>query len=426
MLDLRLFRDEPDRVREGLRTKKADPGAVDQLSELDRQRRTLITESDDLKRRRKEQSKQIGARMKAGEDTAAVQAEVRQMGEDIKARDERLKQIELEVLDLLLRTPNLPHPSVPRGDDASGNVEVRSHGEPKAFDFEPKPHWELGETLGILDLARGAKVSGSGFYALRGAGARLERTLIQWMLDVHVAEHGYTEWAPPFLVKRETMVGTSQLPKFEEDMYGTDKDDDLFLVPTAEVPVTNLHRDEILGPTDMPRRYVAYTPCFRREAGSYGKEVRGITRVHQFNKVEMVHYALPEKSYDHLEDLVRHAETLLERLGLTYRVVELCTGDLSFGAAKCYDLEVWAPGMKQWLEVSSCSNFEEFQARRANLRFRRSQEDKPEYVHTLNGSGLALPRCMIALLETHQQADGSIRVPEAIRERFGAEHIALP
>jgi seryl-tRNA synthetase len=423
MLDIRLFRDDPDRVREGLASKNEDPGVVDRVLELDRDRRAVIAEADELKRLRKEESKKIGARMKAGEDTSAIQAQMRDMGDRIKSLDERLHQIETDVLDQLLRIPNLPHSTVPKGGGPEDNVVVRTHGEPVEHSFEALAHWDLGERLGILDIPRAAKVSGSGFYALRGAGARLERILIHWMLDTHVAEHGYTEWLPPFLVKRETMVGTSQLPKFEDDMYGTDKEDDLFLVPTAEVPVTNLHRDEILGPLEVPRRYVAHTPCFRREAGSYGKEVRGITRVHQFNKVEMVHYALPGKSYEHLEELTGHAEVLLQRLGLAYRVLELCTGDLSFGAAKCYDIEVWAPGMKQWLEVSSCSNFEDFQARRANLRFRRAQGEKPEYVHTLNGSGLALPRCMIAFLETHQQPDGSVRIPEALRQRFGADAI---
>ncbi len=424
MLDIRLIREEPDRVRAGLAAKKADAGVVDKILELDARRRAVISEADVLKQRRKEESKKIGARIKAGEDAAALQAESRRMGEDIQKKDDEIRQIERDVLDILLNTPNLPHESVPRGVDASDNVTVRTWGEQKSFDFEPLPHWELGKRLGILELERGAKVSGSGFYFLRGAGARLERVLIQWMLDTHVAENGYTELAPPLLVKRETMVGTGQLPKFEIDMYCTDKEDDLFLVPTAEVPVTNIYRDEVLAPTDVPKRLVAYTPCFRREAGSYGKEVRGITRVHQFNKVEMVHYALPEKSYENLEELTGHAETLLQRLGITYRVLALCTGDLSFGAAKCYDLEVWAPGMKQWLEVSSCSNFEDFQARRAQIRFKRTQESKPEYVHTLNGSGLALPRLVIALLETYQQADGSILLPEAIRGRFGAERIA--
>lgn len=423
MLDIRLFRNNPDRIREGLAAKNADPAVVDRILEYDKERRAVLAQAEQLKQQRNEKSKQIGALMKARQDAAAMQAEVRRIGDEIKTIDDNVKAIEAAIQDTLLRCPNLPCDEAPRGKDAADNVVRRVWGEQKTFDFEPLPHWDLGERLGILDLARGAKVSGSGFYVLRGSGARLERVLIQWMLDTHVAENGYTEILPPFLVKPESMVGTGQLPKFEEEMYGTDKGDGLFLIPTAEVPVTNLHRDEILGPTEIPRRYVAYTPCFRREAGSHGKEVRGITRVHQFNKVEMVHYALPEKSYEHLEELVHHAETFLQRLGITYRVLELCTGDMSFGAARCYDLEVWAPGMKQWLEVSSCSNFEDYQARRANIRFRRGQEEKPEFVHTLNGSGLALPRCLIALLETHQQADGSILLPEVLRDRFGAERI---
>ena len=423
MLDVRLFREDSDRVRAGLASKNENPLIVDQILDLDKRRRAHISESDDLKQKRRETSQQIGAAKKAGEDTTVIQSEVRKMGSSIQTLDSALEKLQREFDDLLLRVPNLPHESVPRGKDAESNVVRRTWGEPQAFDFEPLPHWELGTRTGILDLERGVKIAGSGFYALRGAGARLERVLIHWMIDTHVARHGYTEYAPPFLAQREAMVGTGQLPKFEEEMYATDKGDDLFLIPTAEVPVTNLFRNEILGPTDLPRRMVAYTPCFRREAGSYGKEVRGITRVHQFNKVEMVHYALPEKSYDHLEELTRHAEFLLQQLGITYRILELCSGDLSFGAAKCYDIEVWAPGMKQWLEVSSCSNFEDFQARRANIRFRRSQGNKPEYLHTLNGSGLALPRCLIALLETWQQPDGSIEIPEAILELFGSSRI---
>lgn len=423
MLDIRLFRENPDRVREGLTAKKADSSVVDRVLELDKDRRAAIGEAEKLKAARNEQSKLIGAKMKAKEDATALQAEVRAIGDQIKALDERVAGIEKETLGILMSVPNLPHTSVPKGGGSEDNRVARTFGEKKEFSTAPQPHWELGKKLGILELERGSKISGSGFYALRGQGARLERTLIAWMLDTHVAEHGYTEWSVPFLVRRDTMTGTGQLPKFEEDLYCTDKGDDLFLIPTAEVPVTNLHRDEILGPGDVPLRYVAHTPCFRREAGTYGKEVRGITRVHQFNKVELVHYALPEKSYETLEELTGHAEKLLQRLGLTYRVLELCTGDMSFGASKCYDLEVWAPGMGQWLEVSSCSNFEDFQSRRAGLRFRRTADAKPEYLHTLNGSGLALPRVIIGLLETWQQPDGTIALPECLHERFGAKQI---
>lgn len=424
MLDIRLFRENPDRVREGLTAKKADASVVDRVQELDRDRRAAIGEAEKLKAQRNEQSKLIGAKMKAKEDASALQAEVRAIGDQIKALDEKVAAIEKETLDILMRTPNLPHASVPKGEGSEQNRVARTHGEKKEFGAAtPLPHWEIGKKLGILELERGTKISGSGFYALKGLGAKLERTLIAWMLDTHITENGYTEWSVPFLVRRDTMTGTGQLPKFEEDLYCTDKNDDLFLIPTAEVPVTNLHRDEILAPGEVPLRYVAYTPCFRREAGTYGKEVRGITRVHQFNKVEMVHYALPENSYATLEEMTGHAEQLLQRLGLTYRVLELCTGDMSFGAAKCYDLEVWAPGMGQWLEVSSCSNFEDFQSRRAGLRFRRTADSKPEFLHTLNGSGLALPRVLIGLLETHQQPDGSVALPECLQDRFGAKKI---
>ncbi len=423
MLDIRWIREEPERVREALRSRGADPAAVDQILELDQRRRALISESDTLKQRRNEESKRIGARIKAGENAEALKAEIRDLGDQIQRFDEELREVEARQREILLLTPNLPHASTPRGPDASGNVIVRTVGEPREFDFAPLCHWDLGARLGILDLERAANISGSGFYFLTGAGARLERALIQWFLDTHVTEHGYLEVAPPFLVRREAMTGTGQLPKFIEDMYCTDKGDDLFLIPTAEVPVTNYHAGEILGPTDVPRRFCAYTPCFRREAGAHGKETRGITRVHQFSKVELVHYTTPETSYEAHELLTSHAEILLRRLGLAYRVVSLCSGDLGFGAAKCYDLEVWAPGMKQWLEVSSCSNFESFQARRANIRFRRAPDSRPEFVHTLNGSALALPRCIIALLETWQQSDGSILLPEPLRDRMGADRI---
>jgi seryl-tRNA synthetase len=422
MLDIRLVRDNPDLVRAGLSAKKADPAAVDRLLALDAERRRLTAETDDQKRRKNELSREIPARAKAGEDIAALKEESRRIGEQMKEGEERLKTLSAEQNDLLLRLPNLPHETAPRGICETDNETVRTWGDKPAYDFQPRTHWDLGAALGILDLERGAKISGSGFYVLKGAGARLERALVAWMLDTHTRSNGYTEIAPPFVVNRPTMTGTGQLPKMEEDMYRIDEED-LFLIPTAEVPVTNLHAGEILDGAQLPVRYAAFSPCFRREAGSYGKEVRGITRVHQFTKVELVQFTLPEKSYEAHEELTGHATRLLEALGLHYRVVALCTGDLSFAAAKCYDLEIWAPGMGLWLEVSSCSNFEDFQARRANIRFRREVGDKPEFVHTLNGSALALPRLMIALLETCQQADGSIVLPPVLHSWFGAERI---
>ncbi len=423
MLDIKLIRTDPDRVRDGLKAKKADTAQVDALLELDARRRELTAESEKLKARKNELSKLIPQRMAAGEGADDLKAESKEIGPSLKGMEEDLKRIASKQDDLLLRLPNLPHESVPRGRDETANEVVREWGDKPAFGFQPKTHWDLGTALGILDLERGAKISGSGYYILKGDLARLERALVSWMIDTHTRKNGYTEVAPPYIVTRDTMRGTGQLPKFEDDLYGMD-DNSVFLIPTAEVPVTNLHAGEILDAADLPVKYCAYTPCFRREAGSYGKEVRGITRVHQFGKVEMVQYALPEKSYEVLDGLTRNATELLEALGLHYRVLSLCTGDLSFGAAKCHDLEVWAPGMDLFLEVSSCSNFEDFQSRRMNLRFRRGQGAKPEFAHTLNGSGLALPRLMIALLETYQQADGSIALPPVLHQWFGAERIA--
>ncbi|MDK2972426.1 MAG: seryl-tRNA synthetase [Candidatus Sumerlaeota bacterium] len=422
MLDIRLVRDNPDAVRAGLRAKKSDPAAVDALLEMDAERRRLTTETEELKRRKNELSKEIPVKAKAGEDIEPLKAESREIGAKMGEGEARLKAINAEQSDLLLRLPNLPHESTPLGTSEADNKIVRTWGEKPTFDFQPKTHWDLGKDLGILDLERGAKISGSGFIVLKGAAARLERALAAWMLDIHTRRNGYTEIAPPYLVSRTTMTGTGQLPKMEEDMYHV-TEEDMFLIPTAEVPVTNLHAGEILDASAVPTRYVALSPCFRREAGSYGKEVRGITRIHQFNKVEMVQFTAPEKSYEAHEELTSHATGLLEALGLHYRVALLCSGDISFAAAKCYDLEVWAPGMGLWLEVSSCSNFEDFQARRANIRFRREAGAKPEFVHTLNGSGLALPRLLIALLETYQQADGSIALPPVLHAWAGTERI---
>jgi seryl-tRNA synthetase len=422
MLDIRLIRENPSYVRERAALKNVEV-PVDLILRVDAQRREILTRCDELKKQRNDLSAEIGKLLKSGGDAEPLKQRVRQLGDEIKALDEEAEELEIELRNLLLRVPNLPHESVPVGKDESENRVVREWGEKPQFDFQPLGHWELGEKLGIIDFARGAKLSGSGFPVYAGAGAKLQRTLIQFMLDYHIERHGYREVYPPFLVTRETMTGTGQLPKFEEDLYRIDSDD-LFLIPTAEVPVTNLHRDEILSDPQLPIYYVAYTPCFRREAGSYGKETRGITRLHQFDKVEMVKLVRPEDSFAELESLVRDAEEILQALGLHYRVVEICTGDLGFSNCKQYDLEVWAPGMGRYLEVSSCSNFTDFQARRANIRFRREPKAKPEFVHTLNGSGLALPRTMIAILENYQTADGRVKIPEAIRERVGFDFIS--
>jgi seryl-tRNA synthetase len=425
MLDIRLVREKPDWVRERLKTRYDGTDAlIDGILKTDERRRASITEVEELKSERNKVSKQVGARKAKGESADDLLKGMKEMSDRIAALDEERSRIEEEQREALLGVPNLPHEACPVGEDASANPEVGGHGEKPKFDFELKDHVELGTALGIIDFEAAAKVAGSGFYALRGAGARLERALINFMLDLHVDEHGYTEIAPPILIREASMVGTGQLPKFREDMYGLEGED-LFLAPTAEVPVTNLHREEILKADQLPISYVAYTPCFRREAGSAGRETRGIIRVHQFDKVEMVRITDEETSYKALEELREAAEKVLQRLGLHYRTIELCTGDLGFGAAKCYDIELWAPGSDSYLEVSSCSNFEAFQARRMNLRY-KGADKKNRFCHTLNGSGLALPRLVVALLETGQQADGSIVLPEAIHPYFGGSRIAKP
>lgn len=421
MLDIALFRDNPDRVRRGLASRGADVSVVDRVLALDGERRGIVSENEGFRARRNEISKSIPERAKRKEPIEDLKNESRELGDRIANGDARIAEVEKELEDILLRIPNTPHDSVPTGLSAAENVILRSWGEKRTFGFQPRGHWEIGERLGILDMARGAKISGSGFYVLKGLGARLERALIAWMLDTHTSRNGYTEVAPPHVVTRRTMTGTSQLPKFEEDLYRIDGEDS-FLIPTAEVPVTNLHADEILDEGQLPIRYCAYTPCFRREAGGYGKETRGISRVHQFNKVEMVMFEKPESSHAAHEVLVGHATWFLEQLGLPHRVMLLCSGDMGFGAAKCCDIELWAPGMDAWLEVSSCSNFEDFQSRRAGIRYRPAG-GKPQFVHTLNGSGLALPRLVIAILETFQREDGSVEVPAVLRDRVGVDAI---
>jgi seryl-tRNA synthetase len=411
MLDIKLIRDHEDAVRQALAARGQSAEFLDQVVEADRRRRQAVTDVDRLKNERNVVSKEIGGLKAKGQDTAERQKAMRELGDRIQALDGQVRELEAGMRDLLLRIPNVPHASLPVGTDATHNRVVRTHGEPRAFPFKPRGHVELGEALGIFDFPRASRMTGSGFPLFMGAGAKLERALINFMLDLHIKAHGYTEVAPPFVVNRDSMVGTGQLPKMAEDMYHVTADD-LWLIPTAEVPVTNLYREEIIE-RPLPICLTAYTPCFRREAGSAGKETRGLIRVHQFDKVEMVKFVEPATSYDELETLVGNAEDVLKRLGLTYRVLLLCTGDISFAASKCYDIELWAPGQDAWLEVSSCSNFEAFQARRANIRYRR-KDGKVDFVHTLNGSGVALARLVVAILENGQEADGSVTLPEAL------------
>jgi seryl-tRNA synthetase len=410
MLDLRFIREHADEVREAL-VKLHETAPIDEILALDARRRELLAEADSLKHRRNVVSRKIG-RMK--EKDQALIEEMREVGTRIKELDVELSQVEVDLNDLLLLVPNMPDASVPVGKDESENVLVRTVGEPRQFGFEPLPHWDLGPALDIIDFERGVKISGTRFYVLKGLGARLQRALISWMIDVHVKEHGYTEIYPPFLVQSKCLVGTGNLPKFADNLYRYEPDD-LWMIPTAEVPVTNLHREEILPPGSLPIKYVSYTACFRREQMSAGRDTRGIKRGHQFDKVEMVRIVDPETSHQHLEELVSDAERIAELLEIPHRVVEMCTGDLAFSAMKKYDVEMWGPGVKEWLEVSSCSNFGDFQARRASIRYRPEQGEKPRLVHTLNGSGLALPRVMIAVLENYQQSDGSIAIPRMLQ-----------
>ncbi len=410
MLDLKEIREREVELRAAL-TRRGATANLDEILRMDRARRQMLTEAEALKRQRNAESEDIGRLKKSGADTTGRQSEVKRIGAQIAGLDERVRQLENELNRMLLTVPNRPQADVPDGKSAADNVVVRVHGEASAFTFKPKTHVELGEHLGIFDFVRAARMTGAGFPMFVGMGARLERALIQFMLDLHVGEHGYTEVAPPFLCHSGSMTGTGQLPKMAEDMYHLPSDD-LYLAPTAEVPVTNIYREEIIE-RPLPIYLTAYSPCFRREAGSAGRETRGLIRVHQFDKVEMVKFVEPETSQHELETLLDNAEDVLRRLGLTYRVVALCAGDLSFAAAKCYDIELWAPGQQAWLEVSSCSNFEAFQARRAGIRYRNKLR-KVDFVHTLNGSGVALPRLMVAILENGQTADGTVILPEAI------------
>ena len=426
MLDLRRLRSEPNSVKSALGRRGAE-GLVDALDEvlaLDGRRRAALSEVNDLKAQRNEVSKEVGRIKRDGGEADQMIVEMREVGARISVIDEEVDRAEERIRELMLLTPNLPLDEVPSGG-AEQNEIVRVVGSPPEFDFEPKPHWDLGSSLELLDFERGSKISGSGFPVLTGSGARLQRCLIDFMLDVHTQGfrdgkgwHGYTELRVPYLVTRDTLSGTGQLPKFADESYQSERDD-LWLIPTAEVPITNLHQDELLSVKDLPVRYTAYSPCFRREAGAAGADTRGLLRVHQFDKVELVRYETPERSREALEELTGEAENILDQLGLHYRVVKLAAGDLGFSAEMTYDIEVWAPGVGQWLEVSSCSTCGDFQARRANLRYRPSGGEKPRFLHTLNGSALALPRLMVALIESYQQADGTWRVPEALQERLG-------
>ena len=415
MLDMAFIRENTDRIKQSL-IDRATEFDVDGLLELDVRRRELVGRVEALRNERNLNSKKVSQLKKSGGDASSVIERTREIGPEIKRIEGELNEVEETIGGLLLQIPNVPAPDVPVGD-VTRNKEVKTWGERKTFDFAPKAHWEIGENLDILDFPRATKVAEPHFSLYKGAGARMVRALVNFMLDLHTGEHGYTEVLPPLLVNPKAMTGTGQLPKFADDMYRTERDG-LYLIPTAEVPVTNMLMDEILSEGDLPIYYTAYTPCFRREAGSYGKDTRALMRVHQFNKVEMVKFVRPDSSYDELTTLLANAERVLELLGIEYRVLVLATEDLSFAAAKCYDIEIWSPGMERWLEVSSCSNFEDFQARRANIRF-RDTDGKVKHVHTLNGSGVAIARLMAAILETYQNADGSVTVPEAIRSYMG-------
>jgi seryl-tRNA synthetase len=418
MIDIKTIREDPKLIKDSLTRRGEDSSVVDILLLNDEERRRLVYEVEKLKQRRNEVSNEIAKMKREGHETKGAILEMREVGERIKEMDGAIRQMDEKVSGILLSIPNIPHESVPFGKDESENVEVRRWREPTTFDFEPKAHWDIGVNLGIFDFERAAKISGARFTVLRGAGARLSRALVAFMIDLHTGEHGYTEIYPPVLVNTESMIGTGQLPKFAEDMFHCEGTD-YYLTPTAEVPVTNLYRDEILSADDLPIYHVAYTACFRAEAGSAGRDTRGLIRQHQFDKVELVKFVKPGTSYDELEKLVGNAEEVLRRLELPYRVVMMCTGDVGFAAAKKYDPEVWMPSYGRYVEISSCSNFEDFQARRANIRYRPEPGTKPEYVHTLNGSGVAVGRTIAAILENYQEPDGSVVIPDALRPYMG-------
>ena len=420
MLDVEFIRNNPDAVRNAVRN-KGERTEVDAFLRMDEERRELLTSAESLRSDRNANSKKVAELKRSGGDAEPVMARTREISARIKEIEQELAALDEKFQARLLTFPNVPAPDVQVGRDAEDNVEVRHWGERATFDFKPKPHWDIARDLDIIDFERATKIAGTFFALYKGAGARLERALINYMLDLHSTRHGYREVSPPFVATRKATTGTGQLPKLEEDMYNCEVDD-LFLVPTAEVPVTNIHRDEVLDAADLPVRYVAYTPCFRREAGSYGRDTRGLMRLHQFDKVELVKFVRPGTSYDELEALLADAEEVIQSLGIEYRILRLCTGELSFAAAKCYDIEVWAPGIERWLEVSSCSNYEDFQARRSNIKF-REKGGKPQFVHTLNGSGVALARLVLAVIEQYQTAEGNVRVPEVVRHYMGGADV---
>lgn len=421
MLDIKILRTEPEKIKEALK-KRSNPLDITPAIKLDEKRREILSEVEQKKATQNEINKKIPAMKKAGEDTAQIFAEMRELGAEIKVLDDKVREIDEELRGYMLSIPNIPNESVPVGVDDSENVEIRKFGTPREFDFEPKAHWDIGTNLDILDFERAAKITGTRFTVYKGMGSRLERSVIQYFLNTNTEESGYTEIFPPYMVNRASMTGTGQLPKFEEDAFKV-SNNGYFLIPTAEVPVTNLHRDEILDGTKLPIKYTAYSACFRAEAGSAGRDQRGLIRQHQFNKVELVKFAHPEHSYEELEKLTNDAEKLLQGLGLPYRVVCLSTGDLGFSSAKTYDLEVWMPSYGRYVEISSCSNFEDYQARRANIRFKMNPKDKAQFVHTLNGSGLAVGRTVAAILENYQNADGTVTIPEALRGYMGKDII---
>lgn len=417
MLDLKRIRTNPEEIKNSLsnRGEDFDASVIDEVVALDEERRKILVEVEALKGKRNQVSSEIPKLKKAGEDVSSIMAEMKELGEDIKKHDARLSEVDERIQYIMLRIPNIPNPSVPEGESDEDNIEIKTWGEPTKFNFEPKAHWDLGTDLDILDFERGGKVAGSRFTVYKGLGARLERSIINYFLDKHTCENGYTEVLPPYMVNRDSMTGTGQLPKFEEDAFKVENNG-YFLIPTAEVPVTNMYRNEVLDGAKLPIKHAAYSACFRAEAGSAGRDTRGLVRQHQFNKVELVKFCKPEQSYEELDKLVQDAESVLQGLGLPYRIVRICKGDLGFTAALKYDIEVWMPSYNRYVEISSCSNFEDFQARRANIKYRETPKDKPQFVHTLNGSGVAIGRTVAAILENYQQEDGSVVVPEVLKQ----------
>ena len=424
MLDLKRIRTNPEEIKKALsnRGEDFDVSVIDEVVSLDEERRKILVEVEALKSKRNQVSAEIPKLKKAGEDVAPIMAEMKELGEEIKGHDVKLAEIDEKIQYIMLRIPNIPNPAVPDGESDEDNIEIKRWGEPTKFDFDPKAHWDIGTDLDILDFERGGKIAGSRFTVYKGLGARLERAIISYFLDKHTFENGYTEVLPPYMVNRESMTGTGQLPKFEEDAFKVENNG-YFLIPTAEVPVTNMYRNEVLAGADLPIKHVAYSACFRAEAGSAGRDTRGLVRQHQFNKVELVKFCKPEDSYSELDKLVLDAESVLQGLGLPYRIVRICKGDLGFTAALKYDIEVWMPSYNRYVEISSCSNFEDFQARRANIKYRETPKDKPQFVHTLNGSGVAIGRTVAAILENYQQADGSVVIPEVLRPFFRCDVI---